>query len=105
VIEGNLGIWTRTSDALLETDTTPATFWITHPNNTVVRNRAAGSEGYGFWYRLLDNPDGQWGKLDDGWAAACNHLCNVISLMSLPQGKQVKQGIPVRSPCYTENGG
>ncbi|KXZ54727.1 hypothetical protein GPECTOR_4g796 [Gonium pectorale] len=59
IIEGNLGIYTRTSDALLNTDTTPATFWITNPNNTVRHNRAAGSlGGYGFWYRMLDNPEG-----------------------------------------------
>ena len=27
----------------------PATFWITHPNNTVTNNIAAGSQGSGFW--------------------------------------------------------
>ena len=27
----------------------PATFWITHPNNTVTNNVAAGSQGSGFW--------------------------------------------------------
>jgi hypothetical protein len=29
-----------------------------NPNNTVRGNAAAGSDGYGFWYRLLDNPEG-----------------------------------------------
>ena len=58
LIEGNLGILTRASNALLNSDTTPATFWVTNPNNTVRNNRAAGSEGYGFWYRLPDNPEG-----------------------------------------------
>ncbi|KXZ49223.1 hypothetical protein GPECTOR_22g814 [Gonium pectorale] len=59
VIEGNLGVYTRDSYALLNTDTTPATFWITNPNNTVRHNRAAGSlNGFGFWYRFLDNPEG-----------------------------------------------
>ncbi|KXZ43941.1 hypothetical protein GPECTOR_77g37 [Gonium pectorale] len=58
VIEGNIGIYTKASYALLITDTTPATFWITNPNNTVRHNRAIGSEAYGFWYRHLDNPEG-----------------------------------------------
>jgi hypothetical protein len=59
IITGNLGILTRASDALLNTDTTPATFWITHPNNTYRDNMAAGSlNGYGYWYRLLDFPEG-----------------------------------------------
>ena len=58
ILENNIGIYTRTSDALLNTDTTPATFWITNPNNTVRNNVAAGSQAYGFWYRLLDNPEG-----------------------------------------------
>ena len=42
VIEGNLGILTRGSDALLVTDTSPATFWVTNPNNTYRFNHAAG---------------------------------------------------------------
>lgn len=29
---------------------TPASYWITHPNNTVDFNVAAGGEGTGFWY-------------------------------------------------------
>ncbi len=59
VYENNLGMLTRRSDALLATDTTPAMFWITHPNNTYIGNRAAGStNGYGFWVRLLKNPEG-----------------------------------------------
>ncbi|KAL6747058.1 hypothetical protein V8C86DRAFT_3034101 [Haematococcus lacustris] len=59
VIDGNLAILTRPSDALLNTDTSPASFWITNPNNTYRNNVAAGSTmGYGFWMRFLDNPDG-----------------------------------------------
>jgi len=40
-------------------------FWITHPNNTVIGNRAAGSEAYGYWYRLQDNSDGE--RMRMGW--------------------------------------
>jgi hypothetical protein len=58
VFEGNLGIWTRKSHSLLNTDTTPATFWITNPDNVVVGNVAAGSEAYGFWYRMRAHPEG-----------------------------------------------
>ncbi|EFJ47175.1 hypothetical protein VOLCADRAFT_92352 [Volvox carteri f. nagariensis] len=58
LIEGTLAIYVRVSDALLNTDTTPGAFWITNPNNTVRNNVAVGSHGYGFWYRMLDYPDG-----------------------------------------------
>ncbi|KAG1658049.1 hypothetical protein FOA52_004208 [Chlamydomonas sp. UWO 241] len=57
--DGNLGFRTRPSFALLNTDSSPATFWITNPNNTWTNNVAGGSEaGYGFWFRLQDHPDG-----------------------------------------------
>lgn len=42
LFEGNLGFHTLVSNALLNTDTTPATFWITNPNNTYRNNVAAG---------------------------------------------------------------
>ena len=63
-IEGNLGIMTRESYALAHSDTTPATFLISNPNNTVRFNRAAGSAGTGFWLRFLDLVEGryQWGS-------------------------------------------
>lgn len=58
IVEGNLGLNTRVSNALLNTDTSPATFWITNPNNTYRNNHAAGSAAYGYWVRLLDHPEG-----------------------------------------------
>jgi hypothetical protein len=42
LFEGNLGFHTLVSNALLNTDTTPASFWITNPNNTYRNNVAAG---------------------------------------------------------------
>ncbi|HAS41278.1 MAG TPA: hypothetical protein DCS93_12405 [Microscillaceae bacterium] len=64
-ILNNLGMVTRRPDrqyALLPSDTTkernasgPATFWITHPNNKVQNNRAAGSDGSGFWFAFHQN--------------------------------------------------
>jgi len=36
--------------ALLNTDQTPAAFWITNPDNTFINNVASGAR-YGFWYK------------------------------------------------------
>ena len=61
LLEGNLGLLTRRPDdgqRLLPTDGSPATFWITNPENTVRNNVAAGSEGIGFWYALPEHPTG-----------------------------------------------
>lgn len=62
VIKNNIGVWARlphTSKILLASDDRsqstdlrfPATsvFWISHPQNTVIGNIAAGSMGTGFW--------------------------------------------------------
>ena len=48
----NLAMLTRRSMSLLNTDQSPASFWITHPNNILRGNHAAGSDRYGFWYDL-----------------------------------------------------
>ncbi|MGI0115841.1 G8 domain-containing protein [Zooshikella sp. RANM57] len=65
----NLGLVTRRpakENALLPSDTTdgrlrnasgPSTFWITHPNNIVRNNHAAGSDGSGFWFAFHQNPN------------------------------------------------
>eukprot|EP00117_Sycon_ciliatum_P037364 scpid335/ scgid27970/ Fibrocystin-L; Polycystic kidney and hepatic disease 1-like protein 1 len=54
----NLGMLTRGSSSLLNTDQIPATFWITNPNNIFIGNAAAGSRAYGFWYDLDPNSFG-----------------------------------------------
>jgi len=51
-VKGNLIMKTKRSWSLLNTDQTPACFWITHPNNIFIDNHAAGSDRYGFWYDL-----------------------------------------------------
>jgi hypothetical protein len=57
VYDGNLAMLARQSNALLSVDTTPANFWMTNPNNTVINNVAAGTtDGYGFWYRCAVRP-------------------------------------------------
>lgn len=61
ILHGNLGILSRRPpavDRLLPTDDRPATFWVTNPDNSVVGNVAAGSEGFGFWYALPEFPLG-----------------------------------------------
>jgi cell migration-inducing and hyaluronan-binding protein len=57
----NLGVLTRRPEpgyALLESDLTPATFWISHPDNAFIGNVAAGSEARGFWFDLPLHPTG-----------------------------------------------
>lgn len=43
---------------MLNSDTTPATFWITNPDNIIRYNRAAGGARYGFWYDMPLHPGG-----------------------------------------------
>lgn len=57
-IEYNLVIKTEPSFSLLNTDSTPACYWITNPDNIFVGNVCAGSEHYGFWFDLVNNPTG-----------------------------------------------
>lgn len=57
----NIGVMTTVQQRLIpnmgtngvETDNSPATFWITNPTNTWTENVAAGSERSGFWFELL----------------------------------------------------
>jgi hypothetical protein len=50
ILEYNLGMNTKQIWTLVNTDVTAATYWVTHPDNVVRHNRAAGGEFYGFWY-------------------------------------------------------
>lgn len=59
----NLGMGTRKpadGKRLLDSDQTPATFWISNPTNDFVGNAAAGADGNGFWYDLPDKPTGSF---------------------------------------------
>lgn len=68
IFDHNLGIWAKKppiAEALLETDyrssessNGPAVFWIAHPDNIYTNNAAAGSEGTGFWYGMVDQVTG-----------------------------------------------
>ncbi|BDI30216.1 hypothetical protein CCAX7_22670 [Capsulimonas corticalis] len=61
IVTHNLGMMTRKArkgEEVLPTDLTPATFWVTNPNNILRGNAAAGSEQFGFWYALPKHPTG-----------------------------------------------
>jgi hypothetical protein len=50
LIEDNLVMQVHGSFSLLNTDMTPACFWITHPDNIFRRNHAVGADRYGYWF-------------------------------------------------------
>lgn len=58
IIENCLGIVTKSipnSRAILvpsNYDSSPATFWMSNPHNSIFNCRAAGSDGHGIWYQL-----------------------------------------------------
>ena len=58
LIEGNCVMNTLASDSLLNTDQSPASFWITHPDNIFRNNHAAGSARYGYWFDLQETSIG-----------------------------------------------
>jgi cell migration-inducing and hyaluronan-binding protein len=58
---GNLVLTTRapaTGEQVLPSDTRPASYWITNPDNTYRGNVAAGSRGIGFWCAFPASPTG-----------------------------------------------
>jgi cell migration-inducing and hyaluronan-binding protein len=73
VIIGNLGMGTRApkeGKRLLASDESPATYWLTNPDNVVRNNVAAGSEGNGFWIALPEHPTGLFAKTNPAQARA-----------------------------------
>jgi hypothetical protein len=68
LFDHNLGIGAKKpleGEEILETDLRsapasngPAVFWIAHPDNIYTNNAAAGSEGTGFWYGMIDEVTG-----------------------------------------------
>lgn len=53
----NFATFVRSSQALLNDDITPATIWITNPQNTVSHNHVGGSTHFGVWYRMRSHPE------------------------------------------------
>jgi hypothetical protein len=54
-IHDNLVMMTKRSMSLLNTDQTPASFWITNPDNDFTGNHAAGSDRYSYWFDLQEH--------------------------------------------------
>ena len=54
----NVGLMAHRSMSLLNADQTPASFWITNPDNDFKGNRAVGAHGFGFWFDTFDHPTG-----------------------------------------------
>jgi hypothetical protein len=57
-VEDTLVMKTKISSSLLMSDLKVASFWITRPLNFFKGNHAVGSEKFGFWFDLADNPTG-----------------------------------------------
>lgn len=57
-LQYNLAVFVIGSSSLLNDDVTPASFWVTNPNNTIQHNAAAGGTHFGYWYRMHQHPDG-----------------------------------------------
>eukprot|EP00941_MAST-03F_sp_MAST-3F-sp1_P003352 g3352.t1 len=58
IFKENVAMLIHRSFSLLNTDQTPACFWITNANNKFVGNRAAGSHTFGFWFDPPGSPTG-----------------------------------------------
>jgi hypothetical protein len=74
LIEHNLVVASKASHSILNTDTTPASFWITNPDNIWKGNHAAGGPRYGFWFDLQDNSIGP---------SASNTVCPINEKLGL----------------------
>lgn len=62
----------------------PASYWITHPNNTVEGNVAAGTEGTGYWYifRKSTSWDKPFGSFTNNTAHSCNSGFDIFDRLS-----------------------
>jgi hypothetical protein len=64
ILRGNLCTKTMRSFSLLNTDSTPACFWITNADNIFIDNHAAGSDRYGYWFDLQEHSMGPSASLN-----------------------------------------
>lgn len=70
LLEYNLGVETLAAPSgenLLPSDTQPATFWVTNPDNYLIGNVSAGSVAEGFWFALPEHPLALDSNLTNVW--------------------------------------
>ena len=58
IFSKNLALFVKASSSLRNDDITPAGYWVTNPNNTYLDNHAAGGTHFGYWFRMLEHPEG-----------------------------------------------
>jgi len=103
----NLAMKTMRSWSLLNTDQTPASFWITHPTNNFVDNHAAGSAKYGFWFDLQTHSTGP--STDTSICPQFEKLGEFTGNVAHSNGKYglriFHRFTPVEDPCAGLNSG
>ncbi len=73
VVTGNLIFATRApadDKRILPSDSSPASYWITNPDNVIRGNVAGGSDGFGFWLAFPEHPTGLFAILNPALDAA-----------------------------------
>jgi cell migration-inducing and hyaluronan-binding protein len=73
LIAGNLVFGTHApveGRRILPSDESPASYWLTNPDNVFKDNVAGGSEGHGFWLALPEHPTGLFATKFPGQARA-----------------------------------
>ena len=95
-LERNLGLSSRVPSLavrILPSDATPATFWITNPDNTFRGNAAAGSVAFGFWFALPASPTGlSTGQPDLPRVTPLRLFIDNVAHSNRQPGLQVDQG-------------
>ena len=107
LLKNNLAVKTKRSWSLLNTDQTPASFWITHPDNQFIGNHAAGSDRYGFWFDLQTNPTGP--SFDPNICPEFEQLGEFTGNVAHSNGRYglriFHRFTPVTNPCAASAGG
>jgi len=107
ILKNNLAIKTKASWSLLNTDQSPASFWITHPDNQFIGNHAAGSDRYGFWFDLQQHPTGP--SFDSNVCPEFEQLGEFTGNVAHSNGRYglriFHRFTPVTNPCAALAGG
>ena len=95
-LEHNLGLVSRVPSValrLIPSDATPATFWITNPDNSFRTNAAAGSAAFGFWFSLPAAPTGpSTGQGDQPRLTPLRQFIDNVAHSNRQPGLQVDNG-------------